>query len=107
MEQSPDFPEYDGKTAPVWDNIAEWWDDKIGGGSSFQDYLIEPASVRLLDLNPGEKVLDIACGAGRFTRRMATHGIDILAIDHSEKFIKRAKQHTEDAGSRGSILWRK
>jgi 2-polyprenyl-3-methyl-5-hydroxy-6-metoxy-1,4-benzoquinol methylase len=95
-EQSPDFPEYDGKTVPVWDNIAEWWDDKIGDGNSFQDYLIEPATERLLELKPGERVLDIACGAGRFARRMATHGVTILAVDHSEKFIKRAKKRTTD-----------
>jgi SAM-dependent methyltransferase len=95
-EQSPDFPEYDGKTVPIWDNIAEWWDDKIGDGNGFQDYLIEPASERLLALKAGESVLDIACGAGRFTRRMATHGVTIIAIDHSEKFIKRAKQRTPD-----------
>ena len=93
-EQSPDFPEYDGKTVPIWDNIAEWWDDKIGNGNGFQDYLIEPASERLLALKAGESVLDIACGAGRLTRRMATHGVNITAIDHSEKFIKRAKQRT-------------
>lgn len=95
-EQSPDFPEYDRKTVKIWNNIAEWWDDKIGDGNGFQDYLIEPASERLLDLKPGEKVLDIACGAGRFARRMAAHGVSILAIDHSEKFINRAKKRTTD-----------
>jgi 2-polyprenyl-3-methyl-5-hydroxy-6-metoxy-1,4-benzoquinol methylase len=95
-EQSPDFPEYDGKTVPAWDSIAEWWDDKIGEGNSFQDYLIEPSSERLLELKPGERVLDIACGAGRFTRRMAAQGVTILAIDHSVKFINRAKQRSTD-----------
>ena len=95
-EQSPDFPVYDTKTTPVWDNIAEWWDDMIGDGNAFQDYLIEPSQERLLELKPGERVLDIACGAGRFTRRMAEQGVTILAFDHSEKFIERAKQHTTE-----------
>jgi 2-polyprenyl-3-methyl-5-hydroxy-6-metoxy-1,4-benzoquinol methylase len=93
---SPDFPEYDGQTAEVWDRLAEWWDDKIGDGNDFQDYLIEPASERLLVLKPGEQVLDIACGAGRFTRRMAALGANITAIDHSEKFIQRAKERTTE-----------
>jgi 2-polyprenyl-3-methyl-5-hydroxy-6-metoxy-1,4-benzoquinol methylase len=95
-QPSPDFPEYDGQTAGVWDQLAEWWDDKIGNGNSFQDYLIEPASERLLALQPGEQVLDIACGAGRFTRRMAALGANITAFDHSEKFIKRAKERTTE-----------
>jgi ubiquinone/menaquinone biosynthesis C-methylase UbiE len=93
---SPDFPEYDGQTAGLWDRLAEWWDDKIGDGNDFQDYLIEPASERLLALKPGENVLDIACGAGRFARRMAALGADITAFDHSEKFIKRAQEHTTE-----------
>jgi 2-polyprenyl-3-methyl-5-hydroxy-6-metoxy-1,4-benzoquinol methylase len=99
-EQSPDFPEYDGKIDSAWNNIAEWWDDKIGDGNVFQDYLTEPASEKLLELKPGERILDIACGAGRFTRRMATHGVTILAIDHSEKFINRARKRTADNSDR-------
>jgi len=90
-EQSPDFPEFDGKIVPVWNKIAEFWDNTIGDGNVYQDYLIEPATERLLELKPGEQVLDIACGAGRFARRMAGHGATILAFDHSEKFIERAK----------------
>lgn len=93
-DPSPDFPEYDDRTAEVWDTLAGWWDDKIGDGNDFQDYLIEPATERLLELKPGELVLDIACGAGRFTRHMADLGARIVAIDHSEKFIRRAQEHT-------------
>ncbi len=95
-EQSPDFPEYDRKTVRVWNSIAEWWDDKIGDGNLFQDYLIEPSTERLLQLKPGERILDIACGAGRFARRMVSHGVTVVAIDHSEKFIRRAKERTKE-----------
>lgn len=93
---SPDFPEYDNQTTEVWDQLAEWWDDKIGDGNDYQNYLIEPATERLLSLQPGENVLDIACGAGRFTRHMAALGTTITAIDHSEKFIKRAQERTTE-----------
>jgi SAM-dependent methyltransferase len=95
-ELSPDFPEYDGKTVPIWDNNAEWWDDKIGDGNEFQDCLIEPATERLLQLKPGEIVLDIACGAGRFARRMTASGAVVTAIDHSEKFLNRARKRSGD-----------
>jgi 2-polyprenyl-3-methyl-5-hydroxy-6-metoxy-1,4-benzoquinol methylase len=93
-EHAADFPEYAADTAGVWDALAEWWDDAIGGGNATQDLLVEPTQERLLDLQPGETVLDIACGAGRFTRRMAARGVDIVAFDHSERFIARARHHT-------------
>jgi ubiquinone/menaquinone biosynthesis C-methylase UbiE len=78
----------------VWDELAEWWDDAIGDGNATQDLLVEPVQERLLELNEGETVLDIACGAGRFTRRMAGKGVQIVAFDHSERFIARAKERT-------------
>jgi 2-polyprenyl-3-methyl-5-hydroxy-6-metoxy-1,4-benzoquinol methylase len=101
--RSPDFPEYDGRTAEVWDRLAEWWDDKIGDGNDFQNYLIEPSTERLLALAPGERVLDVACGAGRFARRMAVLGARVVAIDHAASFIQRARERTEKAKLSDSI----
>ncbi len=91
---SPDFPEYLEKATEVWDRIAEWWDDQIGDGNAVQD-LLEPITERLLELRDGSQVLDIACGAGRFARRMASLGAYVVAIDHSERFIQRAGQRAE------------
>ena len=93
---SPDFPEFKDETVQVWNSLAEWWDDAIGDGNDFQTVLIEPATERLLELQPGEAVLDIACGAGRFARRMADLGADVVAIDHSERFINRARCRTAE-----------
>ena len=83
-----DFPEHLDEAVEIWDEISGWWDDKIGDGNTAQDYLIEPTQERLLALEHGSKVLDIACGAGRFTRRMADRGAKITAIDHSSVFIE-------------------
>jgi 2-polyprenyl-3-methyl-5-hydroxy-6-metoxy-1,4-benzoquinol methylase len=92
---SPDFPDELNKQArEIWNRLAGWWDDKIGDGNGFQDLLIEPATERLLELRPGERVLDIACGAGRFARRMAELGATVVAIDQADSFIQRACQRT-------------
>ena len=57
---------------------------------------MEPATERMLALQPGERVLDVACGAGRFARRMAASGAQIVAFDHSERFIERARLRTTE-----------
>lgn len=80
----------------IWDTNAEWWDDKIGDGNEFQVKLIEPATEHLLELKHGDTVLDIACGAGRFARRMAEMGAQIVAFDFSAKFIARAIERTKN-----------
>jgi SAM-dependent methyltransferase len=81
----------------IWDHNARWWDDRIGDGNEFQDLLIEPATERLLAVRPGDVILDIACGAGRFARRIAELGGRVLAFDQSEPFIARARERTPAA----------
>ena len=104
MRHSPDFPEYDSKVVGAWDRLAEWWDDKIGDGNEFQDYLIEPATERMLALKAGEQVLDIACGAGRLARRMAGMGAVVTAIDQAERFLNRARERTRENKDRITYL---
>jgi 2-polyprenyl-3-methyl-5-hydroxy-6-metoxy-1,4-benzoquinol methylase len=99
-QSSPDFPEYDDRSVEAWDQVAEWWDDTIGDGNAFQNVLIEPATERMLELKPGDEVLDVACGAGRFARRMAALGAVVTAFDHSERFIERARQRTTEHADR-------
>ena len=59
--------------------------------------LIEPATERLLDVVAGDTILDAACGAGRFSRRMAELGARVVAFDYSAEFIARARDTSRDA----------
>lgn len=83
----------------IWNHNAPWWDDRIGDGNEFQNVLIEPATERLLDVRPGECILDIACGAGRFARRIAALGGRVIAFDQSDQFIARARERTPPTAS--------
>lgn len=78
----------------IWDANACWWDDRIGDGNDFQTLLIEPSTERLLQIAAGDMILDVACGAGRFARRMVELGARVVAFDHSSKFIERARERT-------------
>jgi 2-polyprenyl-3-methyl-5-hydroxy-6-metoxy-1,4-benzoquinol methylase len=80
----------------IWDANAEFWDNYMGEGGSFQRVLIGPATERLLNLRPGERVLDMACGNGAFARRLAQLGARMVASDFSAKFIERAKARTTE-----------
>ena len=45
----------------------------------------------LLDLKPGQRILDIACGNGLTSRRLAALGANVTAFDFSANLIERAK----------------
>jgi 2-polyprenyl-3-methyl-5-hydroxy-6-metoxy-1,4-benzoquinol methylase len=92
--KNSEFPEHSAENRRIWEANAHWWDDKIGDGNDFQTLLIEPASERLLGISAGDVILDVACGAGRFTRRMAELGARIVAFDQSAMFIERALERT-------------
>jgi 2-polyprenyl-3-methyl-5-hydroxy-6-metoxy-1,4-benzoquinol methylase len=89
-----EFRGYADENRRLWDANACWWDDRIGDGNDFQTLLIEPATERFLAVSAGDVILDIACGAGRFARRMAELGAKVIAFDHSPKFIDRARERT-------------
>ncbi|MCO5974004.1 SAM-dependent methyltransferase [Actinoallomurus soli] len=53
---------------------------------------------RLLDLEPGMEVLDLGCGHGRITGRLAERGCRVTGLDVTSAFLERARQ---DAAARG------
>lgn len=92
--EKSEFPEHSVENHRIWETNALWWDDQIGGGNDFQTLLIEPATERLLAISDGDLILDIACGAGRFARRMIELGARVFAFDLCAQFIERARERT-------------
>lgn len=83
----------------IWEANAEFWDDHIGPeGNAFHRRLVAPVQLDLLRLQPGERVLEVACGNGQFARQMARLGARVVATDLSRRFIQRARRHTAEAG---------
>lgn len=82
--------------AEAWDAIADWWDEQVGEGNEFHRVLVAPATERLLQLQPGDLVLDVACGNGQFSRRLAALGARVVGFDLSEAFIRRARIRSKD-----------
>src|SRR5690242_3483746 len=81
----------------IWNGNAAHWDDYLGAkGNDFHRLLVAPAAERLLEIQPGETVLEVACGAGLFARRMAELGAQVVATDFSEVFIERARARCRD-----------
>jgi SAM-dependent methyltransferase len=88
----------------IWDHNAAFWDDYFKEGNDFHHLLISPAVERLLELQPGEAVLDVACGNGALARRLADLGGQVTACDVSAVFLERARARSVEYSGRISYL---
>src|SRR5215472_1615370 len=74
----------------AWDRNAAFWNERMGEGNDFFDVLLWPAVEKLLKPEPGERLLDVACGNGVTSRRLANANATVTAFDGSAAMIALA-----------------
>jgi len=81
----------------LWEALADDCDARMGSdGNDFHRELIRPATLRLLEPRPGERVLDACCGNGLFSLRLAQEGCEVVAFDFSPAMLGHAKRRCAD-----------
>jgi len=76
----------------AWEANAKNWDERMGDeGNDFFNLLCWPVLASFLDPQPGRHYLDIACGNGLTSRRLAALGVEVTAFDFSSNLIELAK----------------
>ena len=56
--------------------------------------------MRLLDMHPPMRILDVPCGFGRHANRLAARGYDVVGVDLVAGFLERARAGAAAAGLR-------
>lgn len=88
----------------IWEANAAFWDEQMGDESNaFHRDVVRPHTVELLDIQPGDTVLDIACGNGNFSQYLAERGAIVTAFDYSLEMIARARRRRKAYASRISF----
>src|SRR6266581_9544929 len=95
-----DFPDLTRETQEIWEHNSRWWDAKMGEGDKWHRSLVAPATERLLNIQAGERVLELACGNGQFARRLASLGAYVVACDFSRAFLDCARVRTSEHADR-------
>src|SRR3989338_4699980 len=75
-----------------WGNVAGWYDELIEQKpGNYQKDLILPNLLRLVAPQKGDKILDLACGQGFFSREFWKKGADVIGLDISPELIALAE----------------
>lgn len=80
----------------IWDTNAAFWNEKMAEGNLFHRELVGPTAEKLLAIEPGQRIVEFACGNGQFSRRMAELGAEVEASDVSPKLVELAIERTQE-----------
>lgn len=80
-----------GTRKTSWGKSADWYNAMLEQGGTYQSDLILPNLKRLVAAKKGDRILDLACGQGFFSREFALSGAKVSGIDISPELIAKAK----------------
>jgi 2-polyprenyl-3-methyl-5-hydroxy-6-metoxy-1,4-benzoquinol methylase len=78
----------------AWDTNSRFWDSRMADGNEFFNRLVWPGVEALLGPLPGERLIDVACGNGVASRRLAAAGARVVALDFSKELIRLARERS-------------
>ncbi len=68
------------------------WDASLYDEKHSFVYRMAEELIELLDPQPGEEILDIGCGTGHLTAKIAALGATVIGVDHSPEMIQQARE---------------
>lgn len=86
-----------------WGRVAEWYHETVEDRASYQRDVILPNLLRLIDIKKGQKMLDLGCGEGLFTRRFAKAGAEVIAVDIAPELVALAGRLTASESSQYAV----
>ena len=72
-----------------------WWGNLTKAGQQRNERRME-LFARLTNISPQSKLLEVGCGAGEYTRRLAAFGCSIVAIDITPLLVQTARKKVPD-----------
>jgi 2-polyprenyl-3-methyl-5-hydroxy-6-metoxy-1,4-benzoquinol methylase len=80
----------DGDCLPTWDEAADWYIDMVGDPSRGFNDLAADVALEMLGDVCGLDVLDLGCGEGHVSRRLASAGANVRAVDPTSRILEAA-----------------
>ncbi len=80
-----------GAQSTSWGKVAGWYGDYLENPDTYQSQVILPNTLRMLGLKKGDRVLDLACGQGFFTKEFKNTGAVVVGADIAKELIEAAR----------------
>lgn len=80
-----------------WNNLGNEWLELAQTGESRMVFIM-PYMLELMGDVSGQKILDLGCGEGGYSRELAKRGAEVTAVDCNEKAIEYATEQAKREG---------
>ncbi len=78
-----------------FDGVADAWDDMR---KSFFPEAVRDRALDVADVKPGQLAADIGAGTGFMTEALLARGLEVVAVDQSQRMLEQMKQKFSTAG---------
>ncbi len=76
-----------------WGNVADWYFSYLKDEDNYQSQVIAPNLLRVMNIQEGEHILDLACGTGFFSELFHAQGGKVVGVDIGKELIELARTH--------------
>lgn len=77
-----------------WEKSADWYDRILGErGSELYQAVVIPNALTMLAPQKGERILDLGCGQGVFSRAISETGAQVTGVDAAPTLIEKARTY--------------
>ena len=92
----PSITSPEARSARVWwlHAFGPWYRTVYGHRDEQEAARNAPAILNLLGLTPHARVLDLACGEGRYARALASRGFRLTGVDLSDELLEEARRRS-------------
>lgn len=77
---------------PTFEELADGLETFAAESGDVQRYIVAPALLEMIGPVTGKDVLDLFCGAGYLSRRLAALGANVTAVDSSDRLVGIARE---------------
>lgn len=79
-----------------WQKVSRWYNESLGQtGDYFHRKIVVPKVILMMNLKPGDSVLDLGCGQGILARYLSKN-MDYYGIDLSAGLLSFARNHDKN-----------
>ncbi len=81
-----------------WGHVADWYDEYLSlDTDSYHTKVVLPNLMRVMNILPTDRVLDLACGSGFFTKEFCKVSPNVVGLDISKELVDIAQKDLKEA----------